>query len=151
MPRGQKPSKFTKAQIIDALQKTGGLISQAAKLLSATYKHQGRTITTSGLSKWCIRHAEEIAEIRAQAREEVLDWAEWHIAKKVRAGNNEMIKFFMLNQGRGRGYGKVLRLTGPDGEPIMPQAENPAASTPDFASMTPQELEDWLAAHMAGS
>lgn len=81
--------------IIDALIKTHGMMSKAARILNCDVK------TISNRMKEC----PEIAEALEEAEAIRLDEAETMLDKNVKKGDQRAIEFFLSKKGRLRGYG----------------------------------------------
>ena len=86
----------TQAEIIDALQKTGGVISETAKLLelSSVASFRARVRSTPALQ-------EALDEIREQTK----DLAEGNVISALKSGDKDMSKWYLASLGRDRGYG----------------------------------------------
>lgn len=77
-----------------ALRATGGFISQAAKKLG---------ISQPALSKR-IRRSKRLQDVRQEVRTQYLDLAESKLIGKINEGNFKAIRFYLLTQGKDRGY-----------------------------------------------
>jgi predicted transcriptional regulator len=81
-------------QCEEALRKSGGFISHAAKLLG---------ISTSALSQR-VKKYKSLQDVREEAEEMYLDMAETELLKKIRTGSGWAICFFLKTKGKKRGY-----------------------------------------------
>lgn len=100
----------TEKQIADALEKTGGFISHAAKMLKVTHGAVSKRVSKS----------EHLQTVLADIKESRLDLAETKLMEKVNSADLGAICFYLKCQGKGRGYVEKQQLehTGKDGEPI---------------------------------
>ena len=98
-------SKFTRKQIVDSLESTGGFITHAAKVLGCCYE----TIENY------IKRDPSIGVVLAQIKENRLDIAESVIMSAMR-DTEEMreavgaAKFYLKYKGHGRGYLKHSKI-----------------------------------------
>jgi hypothetical protein len=86
--------KVTEQQIREALEMSGGFLSEAAKMLN---------ISSPGLSKR-IKHNTSLQESRESIKERYLDLAESKLIGLVKDGNLGAICFYLKCQGRHRGW-----------------------------------------------
>ena len=98
----------TDEQIADALEKTKGNISAAARLLEC----ERSTIHKR------IDNRPELAVMLAEAREALVDAAETAIDKLIKEGNVAAIIFTLKTQGKRRGWIERQEITGADGDPL---------------------------------
>lgn len=105
--RGRKEG-WTVEDVGRALALSGGIANRAAKKL-------GCDPTT--VRRYIDRHPELIA-IQEECKEGLKDDAEDQLARAVRRGEGWAIKFFLLTQGRDRGYVDRKEVTGADGTPL---------------------------------
>jgi len=86
--------KFKKEQVIEAIKKSRGFISQAAKILKCTsatiYNYKERF--------------PEVEEAIKEERESLLDFAESKLLENINNNDNAAIIFYLKTQGKHRGY-----------------------------------------------
>lgn len=87
-------NRYTKDQIAEALDKAGGFVSHACRLLDCT-----RKTLYNYINKY-----PELKEIRKDIRESYLDIAESKLMQKVRDGATPELLFYLKTQGKARGY-----------------------------------------------
>lgn len=92
--------KFTYEEIAEAIILKAGFITHAAKSLGCSYQTVRRAIKDSPF----------VAEVLAVTRESVLDLAEDELLKKIREGNLDAVKFFLLHRGQPREYRKEMKI-----------------------------------------
>lgn len=92
---------YSDDQIIDALQKTEGNISAAARALGASRVTIHKRINDS----------EEVKREYDSVNEASLDEAENELMALVKSGDFRAIKFYLRTKGRTRGYGDQLDVT----------------------------------------
>lgn len=86
--------KVSKNQIKDALSKTGGFKTQAAKMLGISYQALWKRIKAD----------KELEMFDEELQEQFLDMAESKLLQQVREGNLGAICFFLKCKGKHRGY-----------------------------------------------
>lgn len=89
-----RPRQYTDEQVIDAIRKAGGVVTDAAKILGCTR----RTVQ---------RRANEVAEVREvieDSREELIDEAEKSLRAAVVKGDAWAVCFALKTIGKSRGY-----------------------------------------------
>ena len=91
MPRTQR---ITDSQIAEALRKSNGYISHAAKILGVSH---------SAVSKR-IRKSEKLQEILEEKRNEMIEFAENKLFELVKEGNITAIIFTLKTLGKDRGW-----------------------------------------------
>ncbi len=108
-PKCNNPGhKVTKAQIKQALRKSGGIISQAAQKLGIARE-----------SLWeRIQNHSDLKKVQEEAREAVTDMAESVIVKAIADGDIDTARWFLARIGKHRGYTERQEITGPDGGPL---------------------------------
>jgi hypothetical protein len=93
--------KYTKEQVIDAIKRSRGFISQAAKILKCTnatvYHYKERYI--------------EVEDAIKNERESLLDFAESKLLENINNNDNAAIIFFLKTQGKHRGYSEKEQIT----------------------------------------
>lgn len=92
--------KFTRKQIIQALQATGGFITHAANMLDCNYTTIERYI----------KDDPSIGEEMQHIRENRLDLAESGLMLHMEAESLEAIKYYLKYMGRTRGYIKAQKI-----------------------------------------
>ena len=95
----------TQKQILEALERNGGVIAEAARELDYATMSLRAMISKDPVLK---RYRKEHIEV-------LLDEAERGLLEKVRAGDMKAIRFALSTVGRSRGYSERLELTGKDG------------------------------------
>lgn len=130
--------KFTKVQIKDALNKTGGRVTSACLYLEKAY---GITISRTSLYKWIDKHP-DVKEIRDKAQDRIVDIAEYNIWQAVRNGDLKQSRFILMNLGRKHGYGiHRVEHADADGKPLWAQRE---LSEAEINDMSDEQLDDFL-------
>lgn len=89
-----KKQRFTKSTIKSALEKARGNVALTAEILGVT-----RQTVYSYMARY-----PDLAGVRADAENYILDIAEAHIEKAVLGGDMDAIKFYLRTKGRVRGY-----------------------------------------------
>lgn len=112
---------FTVEQVAEALQKSGGVPAAAAKLLKCDWHTVMRY-----LSKY-----PELEALRVDAREQKLDLAEDQLIKAMEKGEPWAVKFFLLTQGKDRGYSERREMTGANGTPLGRPGQVVVIQVPD--------------------
>lgn len=92
---------YSNKNIIDALEKTHGNISAAARSIGAS-----RTTVHNRINK-----SDKVKEAYDSVNESNLDLAENELMELVRDGNFRAIKFYLRTKGRTRGYGDRMDIT----------------------------------------
>ena len=98
--------KISNEAIIKVLNKQGGLLKQSAKKIG---------IARSTLYLWIygrkskdeskvLEPDEELIQAVKDAREDMIDYAEGALKKKIKEGDNTSIIFYLKTQGKDRGY-----------------------------------------------
>lgn len=86
--------RFNAKQIIEALEKNGGMVTYAAKALGCHY----HTVMNA------IRTDKKVAAAYEEIKERVLDIAENRIEQDIINGNVETAKWYVRYKGKHRGY-----------------------------------------------
>ena len=92
--------KVTDKQLIDAIRKNAGIVSEIIKTLKNEY---GIEISRRGIYKRK-ESSSKIAEAFADAEDSVLDCAENNIIGYIQEGNLKATMFYLRLKGRKRGY-----------------------------------------------
>lgn len=133
----RKP-RYTKAQIREALEKNGGLITQAAMELGCD---------PSNVHYWMRKHP-DLVQVRDQALTKLKDVAEAKLFKAVMAGDMKWVQYFLDHHARDRGYGQKLQLTGKNDAPLF----DPASMAQFLSSLTDEQRQafDQFRAQLVG-
>lgn len=125
--------KFTPAQIVAALEATGGIVAAAARVLRCSHP------TVRNYIQRYPKIAAELEEIE----ERTLDVAEAALLKLISDGSNPSTQlsaaiFYLRTKGKKRGYSTSTEVFGKAGGPI----ETKRTPLPlDLQSLNPEELE----------
>jgi hypothetical protein len=106
-----RPPKYDPAKVADAVKRSGGLVTVAARMLKADW----HTVK---------RYVAEYPEVQAaydEANEINLDDAEAGLIASVRQGDKDDRRFYLRTKGRARGYGDRTEHTGADGADLIPK------------------------------
>ena len=106
--RSGKKINYTKEQILQAIEKSDGIILNVANELNCSWDTARKYI-----NKW-----QETKRALNDATEAAIDRCESKLFEKIEAGDGQMIRFFLATKGKHRGYTERQELTGADGEPI---------------------------------
>lgn len=101
--------RYTKEAVEEALKKSGGLASGAARILDCSVQ----TVLNY------IKRFPELEEIRRDVVTRVVDKAEAGLFQLVSEGDRTSIIFTLKTLGRNRGYSERHEVTGKDGGPIQ--------------------------------
>jgi hypothetical protein len=93
--------KYTKEQVIDAIKRSRGFISQAAKILKCT---------NATVYHYKERYS-EVEDAIKNERESLLDFAESKLLENINNNDNAAIIFFLKTQGKHRGYSEREQIT----------------------------------------
>lgn len=115
-------AKLTKALVLEALTKNGGLRTQAAMQLD---------VTPQALDYWLRKHP-DLQDFRAGALDKLKDIAEGKLFTAVVNGDMKWVQYFLDHHARDRGYGAKLQLTGKNDAPLF----DPAALAQFLGSLT---------------
>ncbi len=102
-------SLFSKAQVLEAIHNSMGIVSTVALRLDRCSWNTAR--------KYIDRWAETRAAY-ADECERALDMSESQMLKAIQAGDGRMIRFHLMTKGKSRGYVERSELSGPDGGPV---------------------------------
>lgn len=100
---------ISKKAFLKAFEKTMGNVSHACK---------NADISRTSFYDWYNEDAEFKADVDS-IKESLIDLAESALTKQITEGNTTAIIFFLKTQGKKRGYGEELAVTGKDGAPLM--------------------------------
>lgn len=117
--------RLTKALVKEALEKNGGLLTQAASALG---------VVPSAVSYWLKKHP-DLEAIRGESIGLLTDVAEGHLFKAVQKGDMKWVQYFLDHHARGRGYGAKLQLTGRNDAPLF----DPAGMAQFLANLTDEQ------------
>ena len=92
--------KVTDEQIEEALRKTKGLITMAARWIGQTY---GISITHGAISLR-VASSEHLRQVRRECEEDGLDFAEYKLLDLIKSGDRTAIIFYLKCKGKERGY-----------------------------------------------
>ncbi len=121
--------KYSQVKIMEALQASRGMIATAARLLGCSRQTIYDAIA---------RHP-EINAVVAGERELMLDTAEQRLQEAVDAGESWAVRFFLITQGKSRGYIERHRADEEDEKITVIIARERAPTLDDLAS--PAKLE----------
>lgn len=82
--------------MIQALRQTGGIISEAAKVLG---------VKNSKSLRRRVKDTPALSDVLDEIREETKDLAEGSIITALKNGDKDIAKWYLASQGRDRGYG----------------------------------------------
>jgi hypothetical protein len=122
--------RFSQETVIEALHKSRGMLSVAARALQCS-----PTTVESYIAKY-----PAVAEARQQERDAVLDLGELALIRAVQQGEPWAVCFLLKTQGKARGYVERGELTGPDGGPIQVRP---------YESLSDKELDERINALQA--
>lgn len=94
--------RYTTEQVIDALRKSAGIKSQAARALGCN------RLTVDNY----IQRYPTVKAAYEEQRQVIIDAAESQLVKKLSAGEWDAVKYVLSTLGRDRGYGDTLRHEG---------------------------------------
>lgn len=126
--------KYPLDMMAEALRRSKGLRSQAAKILDCSVQ------TVSGYVK---RH-KELQQIERDVLDYNLDVAENQLMKNIKDGKEPSLFFFLKCKGRERGWQdrQVVETTGADGAAI--QHVHKVVTPRDFKTMSDEDLADFI-------
>ncbi len=101
-----KKREETAVRIIKALKETNGLLTMAATKSGIGYRTVCRYVA----------EFPSVKEAAQDAKEAMLDFAEGKLFKKIKAGDNVAILFYLKTQGKARGYIEKTEISNPIGE-----------------------------------
>ena len=112
----------TQTEVIEALKSTGGILSDAAKLL-------GLASVTSLRTR--VKSTPALCAALDEIREEAKDLAEGIILSALKSGDKEIAKWYLASLARDRGFGNKLEVDGK-------VAVQPA---PDLSNLSMEDLK----------
>ena len=95
--------QVTQEQVAKALRETGGIISEAAKVL-------GLASSTSLRTR--IKNNKTLSALLDEIREDTKDLAEGNILKAMKDGDKTVSQWYLNSLGRDRGYGNKVEIDG---------------------------------------
>jgi len=140
-PLGRRPLAISDEQIIEALEKSAGMQTEAARKLDMSYDTFWRRVAKSETLK------AKITEINERA----LDFAESKLLQTMKNDSEPKVQltaliFFLKCKGKRRGYVERQELTGGDGERLFDAGAKDVAdaikSNPALADKIKAELSD---------
>jgi len=99
---------YTKEQVIEAIEKSAGIVSTIAKRLGCDWK-----IARKYVGKWACTQDAYDGEC-----EKILDLAETKMIDIISQGDGPMIRYLLSTKGKRRGYTQSTEISGRDGGPI---------------------------------
>lgn len=100
---------LTVGQLAEAIEKSGGNVTKAARAL--------------GITRWALQKRigknKELQQLVIDARETMVDLAEGQLKSQVRQGNITAIIFTLKTLGKERGYVERSEITGKDGGDLL--------------------------------
>lgn len=103
-----RPKKFTPQQVIDALQKADGILTDAAKSMK---------MSRQTLYVYMKEHP-EVAEAYDQVNEATIDKVESRLLRSCYSGNVTAQIFYLKTKAKHRGYVERQEVAGADDKPI---------------------------------
>lgn len=100
---------ITAGETIDAIKGSKGFVTVVGKRLGCTARHVYNLLEKYPTAR----------EALQQEREEIKDFAESQIFKKMEAGDTTMLIFYAKTQMKDRGYVERQEVSGPDGGAII--------------------------------
>ena len=131
----KKKDFYTVQQVADALRKTGGIMTQAAKLLkdATGLGHYNK----SDMIRSYIDKYPELQAVVKSIEGETLDLAETALIAAMKAeGRRDHLRavcFYLKHKGKGRGYVGRSEVTGADGVPLYPERHIDLSRLTDMA------------------
>lgn len=101
--------RYTAAQVIEAIQGTGGIITKICKKMGCTWSTAKKYIETYPT----------VNRAWQDERERILDNAEDGLAKAVDGDEAWAIKYTLSTIGKGRGFTERMEVSGEDGGPVV--------------------------------
>jgi hypothetical protein len=107
--KGKARKRYTLEQVRAALEKTHGMVSAAAEIMQCD-----RDTIYAYLNKY-----PELKESRNKFIAQLIERAEFQIAKKVQEGDNTACIFVLKTQGKRNGWVERMELTGAEGKELI--------------------------------
>jgi hypothetical protein len=107
-------TKYTQRQVITALKQTKGMVYLAAKRLGCDSKT---------INNYRTRFP-QVEGVIMEERGELVDMAEVRLLQALNRGDPWAVRFFLITQGKHRGYVERQEVSGTDGSPIQIQAHD---------------------------
>lgn len=104
-----RPEEYTAAQVIEALEKSAGIKTQAAARLRCH---------VNTVHAYCKRYPTVAAAAKAQD-DTLVDMAESVLVRRLQQSEWDAAKFVLTTKGKDRGWGQSTEVTGKDGGPII--------------------------------
>ena len=123
--------KVTDEQLIDAIKKNAGIVSD---ILTTLKKEYGIEVTRDAIYKRKETNA-AIAAAFEEAEDNILDIAESYLIKAINKGEMKPIMFYLRTKGKRRGYTERQEITGANEKPI---------EVDPFANWTTEQLKEAL-------
>lgn len=114
----------SQTEVIEALRRSGGIISDAAKLLDMTREHLSSRVNKSEILK----------RTRDEVRESEKDLAEAIIHDALVARDKDIAKWYLSAQARDRGYGNK--------QEVELKGKIEVDEKPDLSKLSEKELND---------
>lgn len=108
MTEREPRSQYSVQQFIDAIPKTGGIISTIAARIGCDW-HTAR--------KYIDNHP-TIKQVYLDECERVTDLAESQLIAAINNGDMQAVKFYLTTKGKKRGYVERQEVTGADGDAL---------------------------------
>jgi hypothetical protein len=89
----------------------------------------------------------ELAAVREEATESLLDEAESHMMRAVRAGDLKTIRWLLMTRGKQRGYTQRIETVGANGGPIMQRVERTYVDPDEAPGEAPEEEAPLVKGH----
>ena len=105
----KQPNPTLKKAMIEALEKSLGVVTTAAKTVGIDRSTHYEWLKTDQKYKDAVESIGDIA----------LDFAESQLHKQMQAGDTTACIFYLKTKGKKRGYVERQELTGEDGKPIV--------------------------------
>ncbi len=100
----QNRTKLAKIQMLNALEKTLGIVTGALKIADITRTTYYSWLKSDEVFAGKVKDLDNLA----------LDFAESSLMKQIKEGNHSSTQFLLKNKGKGRGYGDKLDITSND-------------------------------------
>ncbi|MFT6075146.1 MAG: hypothetical protein ACJAZ1_002071 [Yoonia sp.] len=128
---GGPTPKLNPDAVIAALDAVGGIKTAAAEMLG---------VARSTLYLFIAANP-DVEKTIAEIEEKIVDLAEGKMLTSLKAGDGQMIRWFLERKGRSRGYSTRNEITGPDGGAVV--VESP---TFDVSNLSLEALKEVRAA-----